>query len=303
MHANNTNFSKKSSAFTLIELLTVLAVIAVLVGMLLPAVQSARESARRVSCQNKVKQIALATINFASVKGRLPVAVTKFEPNRFGGMTWLTRLLPYLEQGAVWSQANDDYQSSPNPFTHAGLQRVMPIFLCPSDPTGSDLHFTHEDLLVAQTNYLGVNGTNYQLQDGMFTGENKVDMRDVRDGLSNTLLMGERPPSSDYWYGWWYASGQSDLSTGDVTLGVAELNPSGAVEATTYLEDCPSGPFRFKNGLSTEQCSTLHFWSHHPNGANFALGDGAVKFLVYQTEDQVMRDLATRDGGEVVSLP
>lgn len=289
----------KRKAFTLVELLTVIAVIGVLIGMLLPAVQAARESARRISCENNIRQVALATLNFESATRRLPVAVTQFEVGQFGGMTWLTRLLPHLEQQAQWDQAVDDYQSSPNPFTHAGLQTLMPILVCPSDPTGMELHFTHQNLLVAQTNYLGVNGTNFQQQDGMFVGEEQVSLRDVTDGLSNTLLIGERPPSSDFWYGWWYASGQGNSSTGDVTLGVAELNPSeDLVSAQTFLEDCPPGPYRFEPGASAQQCDALHFWSHHPGGAIFATADGAVRFQAYDIGSQILSALSTRSGGE-----
>ncbi len=127
---------------------------------------------------------------------------------------------------------------------------------------------------------------------------------EIADGQSNTLLIGERPPSADFWYGWWYATGSGSISTGDVTLGVAELNPAtapGGQGTGTYLKDCPPGPYRYGPGRN-EQCDALHFWSYHWMGAHFALADGSVRLIPYGIDDATMRGLATRSGGEVVSV-
>ena len=123
-------------------------------------------------------------------------------------------------------------------------------------------------------------------------------------GTRNTLMIGERPPSTDFWYGWWYATGSGSQSTGDVALGVAELNPAHTPDGDgmgRYLDDCPPGPYRFTAGRN-EQCNTLHFWSYHSGGANFAYADGSVRLIPYAIEETVMRALATRAGGEVVNL-
>jgi prepilin-type processing-associated H-X9-DG protein len=127
------------------------------------------------------------------------------------------------------------------------------------------------------------------------------DKAEIGDGQSNTLLIGERPPSPDFWYGWWYATGQGSISTGDVTLGVAELNPSKSGGTSTYLEDCPPGPYSYIAG-NNEQCDTLHFWSWHSGGANFALADGSVRLIPYSISAATLQALATRAGGETVSV-
>ena len=121
----------------------------------------------------------------------------------------------------------------------------------------------------------------------------------ISDGQSNTLMVGERPPSPDFWYGWWYATGSSDASTGDVTLGVAELNPTQASGISSYLGDCPAGPYQYSAGKN-DQCDTLHFWSFHPSGANFALADGSVRLIPYSIDAYTLESLATRAGSEVI---
>ena len=109
-------------------------------------------------------------------------------------------------------------------------------------------------------------------------------------------MIGERPPSPDFWLGWWYASGSVDGS-GDTALGVREFN--GGTDP--YTVACPKGPYNFRPGKVIEQCDAFHFWSLHSGGANFAFADGSVRFLTYSA-DSVLPALATRAGGEVVSL-
>jgi hypothetical protein len=132
----------------------------------------------------------------------------------------------------------------------------------------------------------------------------------MTDGLSNTLVAGERPPSANLGYGWWYAGGgQWDLGGGaagnypgrdtgscDVTLGMAELNLWG------IYDHCPPGPYKYGPGTINNFCDKFHFWSLHSGGSNFLAGDGSDKFVSYGAAD-VMAAMATRDRGEVADLP
>jgi prepilin-type N-terminal cleavage/methylation domain-containing protein len=244
-------------AFTLIELIVVIGITGILIAMLLPAVQMVRESGRRTVCSNNVRQLALGLMNFESSHGQLPMGLRSFEglggggsgsaATQYYGMSWITRILPFIEQNAMWENAVEDYGYNPIPFRgHRGMQTVLSSVVCPSDPATSELQWTHEGRLVALTDYLGVHGKNFQSRDGMFTYDEPIRLAEIADGQSNTLLIGERPPSPDFWYGWWYATGSGSQSTGDVTLGVAELNPahaSGGQGVGTYLQDCPPGPY------------------------------------------------------------
>ncbi len=217
-------------------------------------------------------------------------------------MSWITRILPFMEQRALWERAVEDYQQYPLPFrSHRGMQTVLESVGCPSDLSAEQLHWTHDGYLVACTDYLGVSGTNYQARDGLFTWDEPIRLAEIADGQSNTLLIGERPPSPDFWYGWWYATGSGSVSTGDVTLGVAELNPATSGGIAPYLEQCPPGPYGFIRG-NNEQCDALHFWSWHPGGAHFALADGSVRLLRYDIATSTLSALATRSGGESVTL-
>ena len=289
---DNTSGSRR--AFTLIELLVVIAIIGILVGITLPAVQMVREAARRTQCSNHVKQIGTALANYESTRRRLPPGITSSTAKPYAYMTWLTQILPYIEQQNVWDQATVDYGIDPLPHvTHLGMRTPIPVYGCPSDPAAGNIHWTHNYRLVTSTNYLGVNGTNYTTRDGVFYQNSQTRMRDVTDGLSNTIFVGERPPSPDFWYGWWYAGyGQSGSGSPDMLLGVREINDSAS-----YLESCPPGPYHFVRGKPTEMCDTLHFWSYHPGGGHFLFGDGSIKFLSYQAND-VLPALATRAGGE-----
>jgi prepilin-type N-terminal cleavage/methylation domain-containing protein len=225
------SFAKKP-AFTLVELLAVIGIAGVLVAMLFPAVQMVRESGRRTVCFNNVRQLVLGLMNFESAYGQLPMGLRSFElipgsgsgspATQYYGMSWITRILPFIEQTAMWESAIEDYRDSPIPFrSHRGMQTVLPTVVCPSDSVGGQLQWTHEGYLVACTNYLGVHGTNYRTRDRVFTYDEPIRLAEIGDGQSNTLLIGERPPSPDFWYGWWYAAGSGSESTGDVTLGVA----------------------------------------------------------------------------------
>ena len=176
---------------------------------------------------------------------------------------------------------------------------------------------------MAGTNYLGVTGTNAEARDGLFTANQRVRLQDVRDGTSQTLLVGERgfrkgaleviDTSEDIdnlrFGSWFCAVGQRNGSVG-VALGAREVNYNTLRRHLAWERDCPPGPYRFGpprrtrdvTGSIREECDLLQFWSYHAGGANFAYADGSVHFLAYAA-DAVLPALATRAGGEVVALP
>jgi prepilin-type N-terminal cleavage/methylation domain-containing protein/prepilin-type processing-associated H-X9-DG protein len=290
-------------AFTLIELLVVIAIIATLLGLLLPAVQKTRSAAARISCTNNLKQIGLALHNYHDTVGSLPPGITpplKGEP--YPHMGWLTRILPFVEQQPLWNLTLTAYEEEPfNPYgmPHYGIMTPIKLFSCPADGRADGIHSTHDGLRVALTDYLGVSGLNYLTGDGVLYWGSRVRLTDITDGTSNTLMVGERPPSPDFWYGWWYAAeGQVNSGSGDTVLGARELHAPG----DQYTADCPSGPYHFVFGNLNNMCDTFHFWSLHSGGAIFLFADGSVEFLSYAT-DSVLPALSTRAGGEVATRP
>jgi prepilin-type processing-associated H-X9-DG protein len=201
-----------------------------------------------------------------------------------------------------------DSKAFPNPWSpvpHSGLSQVLNLYRCPSD--GREYVATSAGgVTVAFTAYLGVNGRNLSSFDGLLYWGSKVSLMDITDGSSNTLCVGERPPSWDLVFGWWYAgSGQIDLnnrSTGssDVSLGAAEINSQSGV--SDQMDACSTGPYTFKPGTILNPCDQFHFWSLHSGGSNFLFGDGAVRFVTYEAAP-LLPALSTRAGGEPVSPP
>jgi prepilin-type N-terminal cleavage/methylation domain-containing protein/prepilin-type processing-associated H-X9-DG protein len=287
------------AGFTLIELLVVLAIIGLLIGLTLPAVQRVRASAARIQCANNLRQIALALHNYDDVQQSLPAGVSfKNGKDPYPWMSWLTRLLPYMEQPGLWEQAERAFAQDKwfeNDPPHAGLATVVRAYSCPADPRTSQVFLAAGKLRVAFTAYLGVEGKNQLKKDGVLYLDSRVRLSDIKDGLSNTLMIGERPPSPDGRLGWWYAGwGQSQDGSAEMVLGVRE-------RGVTY--DCPPTASHFGPGSLTNNCDVLHFWSLHlGNGANFAFADGSVHFLPYSA-DSILPALATRAGGESVQPP
>jgi prepilin-type processing-associated H-X9-DG protein len=213
---------------------------------------------------------------------------------------WQARILPYLEMQALWSQTIADYEKARSPFgnpPHAGLSTVVSFFACPTDDRLVVPHLSREQL-VAFTSYLGIEGVDVTALDGVLFRQSKVRLLDITDGTSTTLMVGERPPSADLYYGWWYAgTGQRSTGSGDSVLGVRELNLR-----REQFANCSYGPYSFSEGRLSRQCDQFHFWSLHPGGAHFAFCDGSVRFLAYSA-DPIMPALATRAGGEAVTAP
>lgn len=287
--------SRKNGGFTLIELLTVLTIIGVLVGLLLPAVQASREASRRVECQNKVRQVALAAINLESVLKRFP---TSRERNPF--IHWHRTLLPNLEQQPLYDQISESLLRS-QWFNLEEIRLPVSIYQCPSSPTFGMLHETsYSGVKIATTHYIGVTGRAESTEDGMFLpwdGGSKPRgrrFRDVTDGSSNTFLIGERPVNYRPLLGAWLGSQEY----GHDAIGVNEFVPLTYYIAPGVVDgrNCPES--KFGPGSLTDPCSELHHWSLHHGGAHFAFVDGHSQFLSYASDIQVLIALSTISGGE-----
>lgn len=194
-------FQGKRAGFTLVELLVVIAIIGILVGLLLPAVQAAREAARRMSCQNNMKQIGLALLNYESATKTFPAAQVAGTTENIGGrynQAWLSwsgfaMLLPYIEQGNVYNQIDWgfrwDRNLAGNVNNTQGTRSRIPSFTCPSDP-GADVSYTAN---MAPTSY-GLSAgpvTHWDMRRGQRKGlatlYETTKIRDITDGTSNTL--------------------------------------------------------------------------------------------------------------------
>jgi prepilin-type N-terminal cleavage/methylation domain-containing protein/prepilin-type processing-associated H-X9-DG protein len=277
---------RRSPGFTLIELLVVIAIIAVLIGLLLPAIQKVREAANRASCTNNLKQIALGLHNYHS-------AYAKFPPGSVGnGGTsaapvpawgWGTFVLPFLEQDNLYNQLNPTGQTMLSAFQKnlAALQTAPKVFICPSDTQGTlgnlndNRKFTNvisgQSIAIAKSNYVGNGGNTGSNNDGIFYVNSAVRIQDITDGTSNTLLVGERDSgnpnitNNNRYAGLW--AGQAGAATGDnyITGG----------EALWSLTE-----YRMFDGYSgSNNQPDETYGSKHGPGANFALCDGSVRFI------------------------
>lgn len=283
---------KRRSGFTLIELLVVIAIIAVLIGLLLPAVQKVREAAARLKCKNNLKQIGLALHSYHDRNGALPPGYsTRLATNGTetgAGWGWATFLLDDLEQGNL--RRGIDPAVAIGASQHATPRtQVLPVFLCPSDERIGTFTTTTVAVTVAHANYVGVFGTNEPddapgAGNGTFFRNSTVRFGDISDGLSNTYVVGER--SSDIALATW----------------------TGAVPgATVPLRRDPSeaeGHFFLVLGRGDHQPNAPEshiddFYSRHSQGLNCLFADGSVHSIGNAVSPSVWAAVQTRAGGEV----
>ncbi|HEY1376937.1 MAG TPA: DUF1559 domain-containing protein [Gemmataceae bacterium] len=288
------------AAYTLLEVLVVIAIMGVLTGLVMPAVQRVRAASQRAECLNKLKQVGLAAHAYHDTHRSLPPGCSyRNGADPQPHMSWLTRLLPYVEHEVLWREAVQAFEREKffeRPPHLPILGRVMPLFVCPADDR-SQSAWDYPSFRVAFTDYLGVEGSSLSRSDGVLYVDSSVRFADVSDGASGTLMAGERPPSVDHDLGWWYAGwGQLKTGSAEMTLGVRELR------AHPRYWRCPGGPYAFEPVEVNNPCDVFQFWSFHRGGAHFLFCDGSVRFLTYPA-DPILPALATRSGGEPVTIP
>jgi prepilin-type N-terminal cleavage/methylation domain-containing protein/prepilin-type processing-associated H-X9-DG protein len=300
--------------FTLVELLVVIAIIGVLVALLLPAVQSAREAARRMKCQNNLKQISLGLHNYHDVFGTFPPGAIKSNQT-----SWHVFVLPYLEQRNLYDKfvfTAGAYNSGPGQIGRGanGLIKV-PFYLCPasqaekmvsspSPPNNPNLPDQVDGANPYTTHYYGnmgpkgasIAGGTYDFrnvgqggfsQHGIFEVESKIRIAQIADGTSNTFLVGENsyhdPQLGSRFRNWMRGTDANgtDHICGCRNIAVG-INTRIAALSTTY-NDIPMA-------------------SHHPTGANFVLCDGSVRFVTQNIPLGIYKAIGSRDGSENASL-
>ena len=311
-------------AFTLVELLVVIAIIGVLIALLLPAVQTTRESSRRSSCSNNMKQLGLALHSRHDAAGRLPWGLARpyteswaapWLPNR---SHWFLQVLPFVEQADVFNQITGAWPgypttNPPNPPFYScylpGSSTVIRSFICPSDPAGGkNTTRTSADPTKGEGffgNYVLCAGNDFtspasdpgaERLNGMFYALSRTRFKDVTDGLSKTLAGAELIVSRDVTT--WDGRGAMHDATYMGHLFTTLFTPNHPTigdNPRAYCQPIPRAPCTASPSRSN---SLVLARSYHPGVVAVLLGDGAVRFIADSIDPQVYKDLGTRAGGE-----
>ncbi|MEZ6058010.1 MAG: DUF1559 domain-containing protein [Planctomycetaceae bacterium] len=328
----------RRSGFTLIELLVVIAIIAILVALLLPAVQSVREAARRSQCQDHLHNIVIAMHNYEGTYKYYPIGCINKDGNdgTGGGWTWMTQMMAFVEQKAAYDAVDPSATGIAAAVSNSAklqvMKQVIDIFRCPSDtgPDVNDYHLipngsgcsaiscageTSKASALALSSYVGSNNSNQidrENPNGLFNINVAVNnntivkraMRDVTDGTSNTIAVGERS----------YISGGGSEKHGAAVVWAVNGNDDNS-DRSGLVGAMACGRY----GINRSVPGTPRgrgYSSKHPGGAHFALLDGKVSFLsenidlavdssTYggQVVDSVFERLIAIDDGQPVSVP
>jgi type II secretory pathway pseudopilin PulG len=273
----------------------VIAIIGVLVAVLFPAVQAAREAARRTQCQNNLRQVGLALNGYHGARKSFPASQDD------GLWSWIAHILPFLEEGALHDQLDlkQHFFRPGGSNGQPGVSVPLPVLQCPSDARSGTVSRAIPGAPFAYTSYLGNTGTQgnvpYQSfrDDGMFRSPRdfprtlaSLSIRKVTDGKSKTLFVGERPVIN--WvqaggdFGWW-AHGAGYL-TPPVGRGDNVLDASGGLRQGTYA--------------ANQLDDVFHWWSFHTGGAHFVYVDAHTRFLSYEIDHLTLLAMSSRNGGE-----
>jgi prepilin-type N-terminal cleavage/methylation domain-containing protein/prepilin-type processing-associated H-X9-DG protein len=315
-------YKNRRNAFTLIELLVVIAIVGMLVAMLLPAVQAAREAARRTQCSNNLRQLGLAVHNFADVKKHFPSSIRPAGLTPLPRISGIVQLLPYFEEVNAL-RAYDLSKNWHDAANRSIVSRPIPILLCPSSPSPDRLDGLPEGSpwrpdVAATTDYSPTINVDKRLKDaglvdqdgkGLLPKNEKPRIRDVTDGLSHTIMFAEsagRPSlyrngkqigdlSSNRVNGGGWPRPASDFSVDGSSYDGASFPGPCAVNCTNG-EDFANGAFPHPY-YGTE--GTGETYSFHAGGANVVFGDGSVRAINGDINIREFARLVTRAGGEV----
>ena len=313
---------------TLVELLVVIAVVGILVALLLPAVQAARESARRTHCANNLKQLIVAAHHCHNTNGRFPPAFILVPTNNrsfAGGTTLWVELFPYLgEHNLQWAWDYSDYRNNLRGGRNATSAHVIEVLLCPShalrenplDWTNVSQHWPNlawANGFYGASHYGGNGGTlpfnlfSAPSEDGVFFRSSRVRLADITDGTSKTFLFGERSPEDPEYD---RLTAAFDPGSGPlVKLGTWGWAGSRTGSCATNLLGTPV-PINYRVPPLPNAGDWLWFMfrrsafgSDHPGGATFAFADGSVRFIADDLPLKQLQALSTRAGEEVNEVP